>query len=174
MPWHYYLTQALPLLCTSILPFFVSGVYWSRSIKDPRMGQLIHIIGWSIFIYSAIPHKEWRFLHPLLPLIVIHASNTLLRLSANKPTRWVSRSLPVRKSYVLWTLSSLPLSVYVIYYHGAAQIEMIHHLRSLPDRELQSVGFLMPCHSTPMQSYLHRPHLEGGYLWALGCEPPLK
>jgi len=33
------------------------------------------------------------------------------------------------------------------------------------------VGFLMPCHSTPLQSYLHRPEVE---VWTIGCEPPLR
>jgi GPI mannosyltransferase 3 len=50
----------------------------------------------------------------------------------------------------------------------------MEHLRSIAPENLQSVGFLMPCHSTPMQSHLHRPHFEKGRLWAIGCEPPLK
>lgn len=35
------------------------------------------------------------------------------------------------------------------------------HLGDLVDTgELRSVGFLMPCHSTPWQSHLHRAELE--------------
>ena len=45
--------------------------------------------------------------------------------------------------------------------------------------ELKSVAFLMPCHSTPWQSHLHRQALEtpqgsgeGGTAWFITCEPP--
>jgi hypothetical protein len=35
----------------------------------------------------------------------------------------------------------------------------------------------MPCHSTPWQSHLHKPHLASNgsqeRLWMLTCEPPL-
>ena len=33
-----------------------------------------------------------------------------------------------------------------------------------------TVGFLMPCHSTPWRSHLVYPHINA---WALTCEPPL-
>jgi len=50
------------------------------------------------------------------------------------------------------------------------------YLRSLArdGGEVRSIGFLMPCHSTPWQSHLHNPQLDHpGKLWAIGCEPPL-
>ena len=33
-----------------------------------------------------------------------------------------------------------------------------------------TVGFLMPCHSTPWRSHLVHPSIKA---WALGCEPPV-
>ncbi|CAH7687820.1 expressed protein, partial [Phakopsora pachyrhizi] len=61
------------------------------------------------------------------------------------------------------------------------------YLRHRPDQELKSVGFLMPCHSTPWQSHLHKPRLDpivkrkldGNVeveeveerMWMLNCEP---
>lgn len=36
---------------------------------------------------------------------------------------------------------------------------------------IDSIGFLMPCHSTPWQSYLHRNDIKK--LWAITCDPPL-
>ena len=64
--------------------------------------------------------------------------------------------------------------IYVTFFHGRAQVAVMHYLRSLPPANLTSVGFLMPCHSTPWQAYLHRADLvEEGRMWALGCEPPL-
>ncbi|KAL9048736.1 MAG: hypothetical protein Q9162_007576 [Coniocarpon cinnabarinum] len=43
----------------------------------------------------------------------------------------------------------------------AQQSEPLHSL---------SVGFLMPCHSTPWRSHLVHPEIKG---WALTCEPPI-
>ncbi|THH27494.1 hypothetical protein EUX98_g6681 [Antrodiella citrinella] len=50
----------------------------------------------------------------------------------------------------------------------------MRYLRSLPADEVKSVGFLMPCHSTPWQAYLHRREWsDESHYWSLGCEPPL-
>ncbi|KAJ3567955.1 hypothetical protein NP233_g6034 [Leucocoprinus birnbaumii] len=87
-PWHYYLTQALPILCTTALPFTLHGMYTTVSNRQKGSGAGL--------------------------------SNMLLVTVCQQP---------------------------------------------------QSVGFLMPCHSTPGQAYLHRPTWE---VWSLGCEPPLR
>ncbi|PSR83059.1 hypothetical protein PHLCEN_2v5863 [Hermanssonia centrifuga] len=58
--------------------------------------------------------------------------------------------------------------------HGRAQVDVLYHLRSLSPHEVRSIGFLMPCHSTPWQAYFHAASLaDDRLLWALGCEPPL-
>lgn len=73
----------------------------------------------------------------------------------------------------IFALGIIP-GIYVMRLHGSAQISVMEYLRSINASELHSVGFLMPCHSTPWQAYLHKPELSGGNLWALSCEPPLK
>ena len=39
-----------------------------------------------------------------------------------------------------------------------------------PAPSIMTVGFLMPCHSTPWRSHLVFPGIKA---WALGCEPPI-
>ena len=175
MPWHYYLTQALPLLCTTTIPFAVLGVKHSIQGIEPTLRCLGSLVVWTTSVYSTISHKEWRFLHPLLPVMHILAAKTMVDASSRLSVRHTySKRTGLRGFYFFLPLFTLPLSVYVIRYHGRAQIAVMEHLRSIPERELKSMGFLMPCHSTPMLSHLHRPHLDQGRLWALGCEPPLE
>ncbi|KZT09622.1 glycosyltransferase family 22 protein [Laetiporus sulphureus 93-53] len=161
-PWHYYLSQAIPVLCTTVLPFVIHGTWLVARSTEPTPKILLGIIGWTICVYSLAGHKEWRFVHPLLPLMHVLAAKALVDTygSGHQSTR-----LPIRSSHRLLILLPLPAICY---------IEVMHYLRNLPPHEVNSVGFLTPCHSTPWQAYLHRANLaDERKFWALGCEPPL-
>lgn len=83
-------------------------------------------------------------------------------------------------------LIQVPFIIYPCRFHCKAQVEIMFEIRKLYDsKELKSVGFLMPCHSTPWQSHLHRHGLEidgkdrnqngsgdDGLMWFITCEPP--
>ena len=178
-PWHYYLSQGLPILLNTSLPLFVAGTYsairrTSRKDGAERLRDLVCTIVCTALVYSLLGHKEWRFLHPLLPFMLVIASKPLVdgfsatNLSTQQRPRGWNR-------IAMWTaIASLIPGLYLMRWHGRAQIEVMHYLRSLPPSELRSVGFLVPCHSTPWQSYLHRPELNASLLWSLSCEPPLK
>jgi phosphatidylinositol glycan class B len=185
--WHYYITQALPILCTTALPFVIHGVYTmvqTPSVQERHRYQtLLGVIGFTIAVYSLGQHKEWRFIHPLLPLLHVCAAKSLADLKSSSPSNAEGHNtkvtkqgwLPIRPTHLALMLLNIPAILYVILLHGRAQISVMHYLRSLPPVDLQSVGFLMPCHSTPWQAYLHRPELASPKaMWALTCEPPLK
>jgi GPI mannosyltransferase 3 len=192
-PWHYYLSQALPILCTSTLPFTLHGIWTAYEMASMPQRIALGCVVWTIGVYSLAGHKEWRFLHPVLPLLHIFASKSLVDLyhssrqkkyhratagekSASK-TLFPSYLLPIRTSHLLLILTTLPFSLYVVLFYGDAPISVMTYLRALPEAELQggSIGFLMPCHSTPWLAYLHRRELgDQGRMWALGCEPPLQ
>ncbi|KAG8934207.1 glycosylphosphatidylinositol anchor biosynthesis [Tulasnella sp. 418] len=178
-PFHYYITQAIPILCTSSLPFVVHGIWLSLSTPDHAKSScnvLLGIVAWTIGIYSLAGHKEWRFIHPLLPILHIFAARSLAHCyttrqkaqdtSGKSPD---STRLPILPQHLYILLATIPASIYVLFFHSSGQISLVQHLRSSQD--LKSVGFLMPCHSTPWQAYIHRPDVE---MWALGCEPPLR
>lgn len=190
--WHYYLTQALPILCTTAIPFTLHGIYVTiTNWADAALTNMLCLITWTITIYSFAGHKEWRFIHPLLPLFHIFAAKSLIALSSTLKARTVRADTkqnkkhisirlipPLRYPYIVLLLSTLPASVYVVFFYCSAPISALSYLRLLPvnattngQQQPQSVGFLMPCHSTPGQAYLHRPTWE---IWALGCEPPLQ
>lgn len=177
MPWHYYLTQACPILLTTCLPFFLHGAVLhfksSPTRRDSSSEELTTMMGltiWTTTVYSLAGHKEWRFLHPLLPIMHLFCTKSLLHLTTRQTTNLTH--IPPR--YLALILLQIPAMIYVAFFHGRAQIAVMHYLRSLPPANLTSVGFLVPCHSTPWQAYLHRADLvEEGRMWALGCEPPL-
>lgn len=76
-PWHYYLLQGLPLLCTTILPFFLCAVYrYPASSPDQTnyFRVMISVIAATIIPLSMISHKEVRFIYPLLPILHILAA----------------------------------------------------------------------------------------------------
>ena len=215
-PWHYYLTQGLPILCTTSLPFVLDGIrkIWSDrtfSTSQKNLKTLVGCVGWTVSVYSMAGHKEWRFLHPLLPVLHVFAAKSLvdsfsehsepaqkyeqspvLHVFAakslvdsfsehSKPAQWYEQTsdgwkcrITLKRS-ALWLLqATVPASLYVIFFHCSSQISVTMYLRRMRPDESRAIGFLMPCHSTPWQAYLHRPDLaEYGRLWALGCEPPL-
>jgi phosphatidylinositol glycan class B len=76
--WHYYLSQGLPLLLTTLLPFGLTDIY--RALKTPPSDlkstiryQLASLIIFIPLTLSLISHKEVRFIYPLLPPLHILA-----------------------------------------------------------------------------------------------------
>ena len=172
-PWHYYLVQALPILAGPTLPFLLHGAYLAFTQGTPPLKLLLYTVIWTGAMFSLVGHKEWRFLHPLVPTMHILAARSLVSLYDRTTPRssTFTSSLRVKRTHasVLAGLSLLP-ALYVTLWHSSAQISVLSHLRGLPDTDLRSIGFLMPCHSTPGQSHLHRRIP----VWRLSCEPPLQ
>jgi GPI mannosyltransferase 3 len=171
--WHYYLSQALPLLAGPALPFVLHGAYLA-STQGPRpLKLLLYTVVWTTAVFSCAGHKEWRFLHPLVPVIHLLAARSLVSLYDRAGRHSSTRSSPlcIKRSHIMsLALLSLPPALYAARWHSFAQISVLSHLRQLPDTELRSIGFLMPCHSTPAQSHLHLPIP----VWRLSCDPPLQ
>lgn len=152
---------------------------------------MLGTIVWTIGIYSMAGHKEWRFIHPILPLLHVFAAKSLVDISGSGPekkgksknsTKVTSlhpllNKLPaIRPSFIALLLLTVPASIYIVIFYCSGPISVLSYIRSIPRAELENgaVGFLMPCHSTPGHAYLHREELTRGSMWALGCEPPLE
>jgi phosphatidylinositol glycan class B len=173
-PWHYYLFQAIPILCNVTVVFVLHGIWQGIQSGSSPVRRLVALVFWTVGIYSLAAHKEWRFIHPLLPAMHVLASKPLVDDYTEKsnPSLWLPSRIGKRwRIPIFLTLLSTP---YLLFVQSRSQIAVMHHIRSIPVAELRSVGFLMPCHSTPWQSHLHRPHLTSHSLWAIGCEPPLE
>jgi GPI mannosyltransferase 3 len=183
--WHYYLTQALPILTTTALPFVVHGIYaaiYKSSKREIPQRTMAKSIGWTLMVYSLAGHKEWRFIHPLLPLMHLFATKSIVDLSFKHTAPKAEKSSETSKltfASVPWAfraliLLNLPVAFYTTVFYNSAPISVMTYLRNIPSEHQigGSVGFLTPCHSTPGHAYLHRERLAHG-AWSLGCEPPL-
>ncbi|XP_053128530.1 GPI mannosyltransferase 3 isoform X2 [Hemicordylus capensis] len=144
-PWHWYVSQGFPAVLGPHLPFFVHGCL--RAPKRHRFFLLVVL--WTVAVYSALSHKEFRFLSPLLPLCMVFCGHSLATL-----TRW-------RKPAVAFLLvSNLLPALYMGLVHQRGALDVMGHLQGLcgPSAPPQaSVFMLMPCHSTPHYSHLHCP-----------------
>ena len=172
-PWHYYLVQALPLLAGPALPFVLHGAYLALTQGTRPLKLLLYTVIWTGVVFSFAGHKEWRFLHPLVPAMHILAARSLVSLHdrTSPRSKTPTSTLGIKRTHALvLAVLSLAPALYAVLWHSSAQISVLSHLRALPDTDLRSVGFLMPCHSTPAQSHLHRRIP----VWRLSCEPPLQ
>lgn len=175
----YYLTEGLPLLLTTALPFAACGI-WQAVKRDVRSNPTLLWFALTCMVMtgalSLIAHKEVRFVYPLLPM---------LHVLAAQPVASFFHPLSFRKKAALVFLLAINLSIagYASQVHQRGVIDVIHALRrqhesqvlqlavaESQDSNVMTVGFLMPCHSTPWRSHLVHPEIKA---WALTCEPPI-
>ncbi|KAI6899856.1 glycosyltransferase family 22 protein [Hortaea werneckii] len=183
----YYFTEALALMLTTALPFAAIGLWEglkrpaAKDTEEDRACQLRHLLTWTILTMmlalTLITHKEVRFIYPLLPM---------LHVIAAKPMADFFHPLPVPASYLRCALlafmmiANLLIASYAGTTHQRGVIDVMHYLRKQQEARFLhastgshaniTVGFLMPCHSTPWRSHLVYPEIRA---WALTCEPPI-
>ncbi|VDD82677.1 unnamed protein product [Mesocestoides corti] len=144
-PWHWYLTNSLPLTLMCHLPLALIGwlfdvlpqlsrIQWLTKYRDPSKPPLLRReriiarrigvwIAWIVLAYSCLAHKEFRFLFPAFPLFMYYAGRGLLHLSytlnkLRKP-EFESHSFcsPIRVVVSLILVSNLLLASYVCLIH---------------------------------------------------------
>ncbi|GAA5903644.1 hypothetical protein JCM8208_003643 [Rhodotorula glutinis] len=186
---HFYLSQGIPLLLATQVPFFLDGARRLARPSSPirslvALKSLVYTMAGTVAVYSLLPHKEWRFLHPLLPVMHLLVALSVLRRSRPPPPsssstffRFCRTTLGIRPSHALLVLASLPPAIYLTAFHGLGQALVPAHIHAT-DPPTRSVGFVMPCHSTAWQAGMHAPWLEsregeGERAWFLTCEPPV-
>lgn len=161
----FYFLQAIPVLLLNYLPFFLYGL-----LRSP-WSHLKGLLFCYLFVFTAIPHKEFRFIFPMMPILLTYSASGVLSLSAKiSPTR-------MKQVLGLTVSASILLAYYFTQYHEVGELQIPTLIRnritsSKPHPRPVSVGFLTPCHSTPFQSHFHLPENEAE-LWFLTCEPPL-
>lgn len=178
----YYFSEGIPLLLTTALPFGVLG-FWRAlrpGVDRPDLTgylqrqtrfTLAMAVVVTVLAFSSIAHKEVRFIYPILPILHVFAA---------RPIAEYFTLFPVEKNKLRIAMLSLVLTInlYIMTYtaliHQRGVIDVTHFLRHEAEGAAgiknMTVGFLMPCHSTPWRSHLIHPEISA---WALTCEPPL-
>jgi len=137
-----------------------------------------------IFLLSPTILSFHRPHHLPLPLSVGMSLLLMVSPVPKRPDKVIPNSklsqyleLPdIPTKYISLISLTLPASLYVVLFYRDAPIGVLSYFRALPRNEHghSTVGFLVPCHSTPGLAYLLRKELTDGGSWALGCEPPLQ
>ncbi|ORY69998.1 GPI mannosyltransferase 3 [Pseudomassariella vexata] len=198
--WHYYLSQGIPLSCTTIAPFAIVGLWKATSLsssKSIEMSNALKALALAVLtnisMLSLISHKEVRFIYPLLPILHILAAPYVTSFftqvtEGGIPTASGAIGIKRKPYLAAGLLVNLFMAAYLSYFHGAAPIQVMGYLRGRFERihplnlaVSQKVNhtanplelfalFLTPCHTTPWRSHLVYPALRAR---ALTCEPPL-
>lgn len=182
----YYLTEGLPLLLTTALPFAMVGLWQSLQARhEPALGQrILTRLSWTSIAMtvtlSLISHKEVRFLYPILPFLHIIAARPLSQFLPAHAATW-------RRAILLFLLvANVFLAGYASQVHQRGVIDVLAYIRHKHETRNAlatmshsthpttltntTAAFLMPCHSTPWRSHLVYPEITA---WALTCEPPI-
>ncbi|CAK1542737.1 unnamed protein product [Leptosia nina] len=163
-PWHWYISQGLPAVLGVTLPLVLWGAI--SVVKRPKENiigaVLLAAAAVHVGLHSCIPHKEFRFVLPLLPILLYLAQSVVVPWS-RKAKRWQLYTLAT----VLLVGNALP-SVYFGLLHQGASTRVMPLLREAIPHNRTSLLFMMPCHSTPLYSHLHT-NVTARYL---DCSPP--
>ena len=130
----YYLTEGLPLMLMSFLPFSLVAVAKALLQRaDPKDPAVLSVRKNALFIlsvtaittvtaFSLISHKEVRFVYPLLPALHI--------LAAGPATDFFRRKT-VLKRFILNTvlLANVGIALYLSLVHQRGVIDVMAHLR---------------------------------------------
>lgn len=144
MPWHYYLSQGIPLLSTTFLPFVLVGLYKATAsppsasvLQSNALKTLSFAILTTIGALSLISHKEVRFIYPLLPVLHVLAAPYIASFFTTAPSVSSSPATPAKQTAVLRhkfflaniLLINLVLAIYLSVFHQPAPINVTTFLR---------------------------------------------
>ncbi|KAF4334203.1 GPI mannosyltransferase 3 [Fusarium beomiforme] len=200
-PWHYYILQGLPLICTTSLPFAVAalykpGTFAASTNQSNTLKTLAYTVFTTIGALSLISHKEVRFIYPLLPALSILAAPVAASFFTSQPNPTANNPRPRpqihNKHYLLAALGvNIFLAGYLSFFHQPAPLNVLTYLRHEYERiHPDSVQFAQTSHFSvkpkkdeelfalflmPCHSTPWRSHLvyPGLRAYALTCEPPL-
>ncbi|KAL0269330.1 UNVERIFIED_CONTAM: hypothetical protein PYX00_007106 [Menopon gallinae] len=168
-PFHWYLTQGIPtILGLHIVPFvlgsyFISG-NWRKHDKFEKICSVMFvIILLNIMIFSIIPHKEFRFILPLLPMMEIIGVKFMSNISKlNSKKKLITTLL-----FIGFIIPSILFGIF----HQRGTLTVMSHLSSEASKygDDASFLFLTPCHATPLYSHLH----VNVPVRFLTCDPPI-
>ncbi|KAJ1525686.1 hypothetical protein ONE63_008900 [Megalurothrips usitatus] len=163
-PGLWYFTSGIPMLLGAQLLPFLYEVY--KIVKGPNRQSydilMMFVFLSTVLLYSFQPHKETRFLLPLLPIALFWSAGGLSRFEKSSlkenwgriqgVVNWTSRFLPW-----LLLISAVVPSLYFGLVHQRGTLDVMPWLsnRAQSCPEKTRILFLMPCHSTPLYSHLH-------------------
>ncbi|XP_018315655.1 GPI mannosyltransferase 3 [Mycetomoellerius zeteki] len=164
--WLWYTYTALPVLLG--LHFFPFLFAFYSICKHPffhaKESIMLVVICWTLLVYSSLSHKEFRFILPLLPLLIYTSFTSLKHLNINANVR--------KRIIAMFMCSDIIIGLFISMIHQRGTLTIMEDLRDEITRtNISSMDMLIltPCHSTPLYSHLH----VNVSIRFLTCEPNL-
>ncbi|PGH03926.1 phosphatidylinositol glycan, class B [Blastomyces parvus] len=159
--------------------------------------QLATVCTFMPAMLSLVSHKEVRFIYPLLPSLIILSSMPFVKFFLPAISSGSPSNTPRRLLLIFLVLVNVYIAYYTTLSHASGILNAMdyfrnqylrHYLKEVPIKQgshasvsssslssslisaSMTIGFLMPCHSTPWRSHLIFPGIQA---WALSCEPPV-
>ncbi|XP_046419581.1 GPI mannosyltransferase 3-like [Neodiprion fabricii] len=167
-PFFWYLTIGIPVILGLYYVIFLIGAW--QVVQHPAkfhiQAVMLVVIGWTLAIYSMIPHKEIRFILPLLPFFTCLSTSGILSINNSVGP------FPRKVFMAVLVLTNLLPGLYYSLIHLRGSLDVMKILRqeiSSADNDEVNILFLTPCHVTPFYSHLHA-NITARFLT---CEPNL-
>ena len=191
-PWFWYIVAGLPAIGGIATPLFLFEDIRS-TFKRGQVAFLNHpesvllvIIRTYIGFHSISPHKEFRFILPILPLIFVLSANAMQSVFERQCARTnrVSRTKIIMLSVLF--LFNYPHLIFLCTSHQSAPVQINRVITRFINDSLKDnlsavepihIHYLMGCHSTPLYSHLHIASNNTHYnpisinAWYLDCSP---
>ncbi|VDK52452.1 unnamed protein product [Cylicostephanus goldi] len=143
-PWYWYFLEGLPSVLTiQILPIVLGLLSPLRPTLLPLLASAVYVLA-----HTLLPHKEQRFLLPIIPLLCIYAGPFF---AARKASPW--------RRVLLYTMLAVNAAI-ALYCGLRHQVGPYHAADSVLTLAAKkggnaSVAALMPCYTIPGHSYFH-------------------
>ncbi|CAJ0963830.1 unnamed protein product, partial [Mesorhabditis belari] len=162
-PWWWYLSEGFPaLLHLQMLPLLMISLGCLPERAKFRFPTTLPL--WTslvyVLIHSALPHKEHRFLLPILPLLILYTGPFALL-----------RNTTIRRAITaLILIGNICVSIYFSLWHQVGPYSAASFILRDSLVAKSRVMTLMPCFSMPEYAYFHN---QLATFRSLDCSPPL-
>ncbi|XP_066593990.1 GPI mannosyltransferase 3 [Prorops nasuta] len=165
----WYLFPGLPVLLGLYYEMLLIAIYqmYKHFKHFHRETVLLIVVIWTIAVYSFIPHKEFRFILPLLPKLIYISSSCTSHIIIRSST-FIKKLL-----IALLVLSNVVPGIYLCLIHQRGSLDVMKVMQEELNYENitdPNILFLTPCHATPLYSHLHM----NVTIRFLTCEPNLE
>lgn len=156
--WHWYFLQGVPVVLFTSLPLCLLGAWHCPASRRTPFWLSLVVVA----VHSCLGHKEFRFVFPIVPVGSIYAGFCVMKVLH----QWRRKAIYCTTCLLL--LAHIPMALYFSCVHQRGTVALMDVLREDITAN-SSVLFLMPCHSTPYYSHIHREVK----MKFLECPPPI-
>jgi len=131
-PWYFYFINSLPKLLMNPLSWAlcIPLAFMDRGLRRPSLNLVLPSLGF-VVLYSALPHKEWRFVLYVVPALTGVAAAGAAHIWTRRNRSWLFAFLSlalVASTAVSFVGSMVLLFISSLNYPGAVALGRLHEL----------------------------------------------